>query len=60
MNNMNDKNQNSKGIIPPDEMIDHNNANFSQIENIMTIFVAYNQTNIQQGTPWDTLSLIHI
>jgi len=51
---MNDKNQNSKGIIPPDEMIDHNNANFSQIENVMTIFVAYNQAHIQQGTPWDT------
>ena len=45
---------NDKGIIPPDEMIDHNNANFSQIENVMTIFVAYNQANIQQGTPWDT------
>ena len=41
---------NDKGIIPPEEMIDHNNANFSQIENIMTIFVAYNQANIQQGT----------
>ena len=45
---------NDKVIIPPEEMIDHNNANFSQIENVMTIFVAYNQANIQQGTPWDT------
>ena len=44
---------NDKSIIPPEDMIDHNNANFSQIENIMTIFVAYNQANIQQGTPWD-------
>ncbi len=43
---------NEKGIIPPVEMIDHNNANFSQVENVMTIFVAYNQANIQQGTPW--------
>ncbi len=43
---------NDKGIIPPEEMIDHNNANFSQIENLMTIFVAYNQVNIQQETPW--------
>ena len=46
-------NPNDKSIIPPEDMIDHNNANFSQIENIMTIFVAYNQANIQQGTPWD-------
>ena len=45
---------NDKGIIPPEEMIDHNNANFDQIEHVMTIFVAYNQANIQQGTPWDT------
>ena len=44
---------NGKEIIPPEDMIDHNDANFSQIENIMTIFVAYNQANIQQGTPWD-------
>jgi hypothetical protein len=44
---------NDNGIIPPEDMIDHNNANFSQIENIMTIFVAYNQINIQKGTPWD-------
>ena len=36
-------------IIPPEEMIDHNNANFLQIENVMKIFVAYNQKNIQQG-----------
>jgi hypothetical protein len=44
---------NGKEIIPPEDMIDHNDANFSQIEKIMTIFVAYNQANIQQGTPWD-------
>ena len=42
------------GIIPPDEMIDHNNANFLEIENVLTIFVAYNQKNIQQGITWDT------
>ena len=41
-------------MIPPEEMIDHNNANFLQIENVMTIFVAYNQNNIQDGTDWDT------
>ena len=41
-------------IIPPEEMIDHNNANFLQIENVMKIFVAYNQKNIQQGVNWDT------
>mgnify|MGYP003330971073 CR=1 FL=1 len=40
-------------VINPDEMIDHNNANFLQIENVMTIFVAYNQKNIQQGSIWD-------
>ena len=51
---MNENDKNSKGIIPPDEMIDHNHANFSQIENIMTIFVAHNQANIQKGKPWDT------
>ena len=51
---MNESDQNSTGYIPPEEMIDHNHANFSQIENVMTIFVAYNQANIQQGTPWDT------
>jgi len=45
--------ENGKKIIPPEDMIDHNNANFSQIENIMSIFVAYNQANVQQGTPWD-------
>ena len=45
--------ENGKKIIPPEEMIEHNNTNFSQIENIMTIFVAYNQANIQQGTSWD-------
>ena len=54
MNIMNESDQNSTGYIPPEEMIDHNHANFSQIENVMTIFVAYNQANIQQGTPWDT------
>ena len=41
-------------IIPPEEMIDHNNANFLQIENVMKIFVAYNQKNIQQGVNWNT------
>ena len=40
--------------IPPEEMIDHNNANFLQIENVMIIFVAYNQSNIQDGNDWDT------
>jgi len=47
-------NNNEKGIIPPEEMIDHNNSNFLQIENVMTIFVAYNQKHIQHGTIWDT------
>ncbi len=47
-------NTNDDRVINPDEMIDHNNANFLQIENVMTIFVAYNQKNIQQGVNWDT------
>ena len=46
-------NSNDSRVNNPDEMIDHNNANFSQIENVMTIFVAYNQKNIQQGSNWD-------
>ena len=45
---------NDDEIIPPEDMIDHNNANFAQIESIMGIFVAYNQANIKQGTDWDT------
>ena len=44
--------ENGKKIIPQED-IGPNDANFSQIENIMTIFVASNQANIQQGTPWD-------
>ena len=47
-------NSNDDRVLNPDEMIDHNNANFLQIENVMTIFVAYNQKNIQQGVNWDT------
>ena len=46
-------NSSDEGIIPPEEMIDHNNANFAQIENILGIFVAYNQANIQKETDWD-------
>ena len=47
-------NSNDDRVLNPDEMIAHNNANFLQIENVMTIFVAYNQKNIQLGVNWDT------
>ena len=35
-----------------EDMIDYNNANFGQIENVLTIFKAYNQANIEQDTAW--------
>ncbi len=35
-----------------EDMIDYNNTNFGQIENVLTIFKAYNQANIEQDTPW--------
>jgi hypothetical protein len=39
-------------FVSPEDMIDHN-GDFNNIENLMTIFVAYNQKNIADGTVWD-------
>ena len=39
-------------FVSPEDMIDHN-GELNNIENFMTIFVAYNQKNIAEGKDWD-------
>jgi len=43
----------ANGYTNPEEMIDHN-GNLNRIQPFMDIFIAYNQHNIANGTPWDT------